>query len=103
MTGRFAYFQYLTVWTTPLLLGQMVLLARTQRLGAALRAGWLPVLVATLWFSFADHFAIAAGVWRFGDGLHLGLGLGGVPLEESLFFFLTSALVAFGVTLLRRS
>ena len=47
----------------------------------------------------ADHLAISAGIWSFGEGRHLGVYLGAVPVEEVLFFVLTSLLVSLGVAL----
>ncbi len=47
----------------------------------------------------ADHLAISAGVWRFGEGKHLGVYLASVPLEEILFFLITNLLVAVGLAL----
>jgi lycopene cyclase domain-containing protein len=39
------------------------------------------------------------GIWNFGEGRHLGLYVAGVPLEEILFFLLTSVMVSLGLTL----
>jgi len=101
MNGSFAYLLHLT-WAVPILIGQAVLLARRHKLREALREAWVPVAFATLWFTFADHFAIVSGVWSFAPGLHCGLTLAGVPIEEGVFFMVTSLLVAFGVVLLRK-
>ena len=102
MNGHLAYLIHLT-WAVPILVGQSALLARRHLLREALREAWLPVAFATLWFSFADHFAIASGVWSFAPGLHCGVTLARVPIEEGLFFLITSLLVSFGVVLLRRT
>jgi lycopene cyclase domain-containing protein len=101
MTGRWAYLVHLLVWTLPLVAGQLALLR--WRYGRAtprvLRAVLPPALAVTAWLIAADHLAIAAGIWRFGPGLHLGVYLGTVPLEEALFFLLTNLLVALGLAL----
>jgi lycopene cyclase domain-containing protein len=102
MGGRLAYLVHLLVWTLPVLLGQLAVLGWRYRgatprvLGAILP----PALAVTAWLVAADHLAIAAGIWRFGPGLHLGIRLGAVPIEEALFFLLTNLLVAIGVALL---
>lgn len=59
-----------------------------------------PVLGVTAWLIVADGIAIRAGIWRFGEATRLGIAIGGVPVEEMLFFLLSDALVALGVVLL---
>jgi lycopene cyclase domain-containing protein len=54
---------------------------------------------ARVWLVAADHLAIDAGIWRFGAGLHLGVHIGAVPIEEALFFLVTNLLVALGLAL----
>ena len=114
--GRTAYLVHLLGFGLPVLLVQLVLLARVfgPRLGALLRAVLPPALVVTVWLVFGpvlsmtvwlvvgDEVAIKAGVWAFGPGKHLGLYLGHVPVEEALFFLLTNLLVAFGLPLFSR-
>ncbi len=99
MNGHYAYLAYLLLAATPIIGGQALLLGRRGKLGRALRAGWLPVIATTAWLSFADHFAISAGIWGFAAGRTLGVAPFSVPIEETLFFALTSALVALGVAL----
>jgi lycopene cyclase domain-containing protein len=102
MSGRWAYLAHLLGWTVPVLLVQAALLLRRYR-GATprvLRAILPPALAVTIWLVAADHLAIDAGIWRFGPGLHLGISLGAVPLEEALFFLATNLLVAMGLALL---
>jgi len=67
---------------------------------AVLSATLPPVLAVTAWLVAADHLAISAGIWRFGEGKHLGLRVGAVPVEEIAFFLTTNALVACGTVLL---
>ena len=99
---RFAYLVHLLGWGLPLLAAQFVaVIARHRReTPAILRAVLPPALLVTVWLVIGDHFAIAAGVWRFGAGKHLGVYLGQVPLEEVLFFLLTNLFVALGLVLL---
>ena len=102
MTGRWAYLVHLLAWTLPVLLGQLAVLRWRYGVESprVLRAILPPALAVTAWLVVADHLAIAAGIWRFGPGLHLGLQLGAVPVEEALFFLVTNLLVAFGLALL---
>jgi lycopene cyclase domain-containing protein len=59
-----------------------------------------PVAIASAWLTFADSFAIRAGVWSFDPAQCLGWRVGPwVPFEECLFFVLTSLLVAQGLVL----
>lgn len=102
MEGRTAYLWHLLGWGLPVLAGQLCGCAFLYRgrLPAVLRAVLPPALLVTAWLTAADHLAISAGVWRFGEGKNLGIRLGAVPLEEALFFLITNLLVAFGLALL---
>ena len=58
------------------------------------------LLPGTLFLSLADAFAIRSGTWTIDPQQSLGLVLGGIlPVEEFLFFMLTTSMVVFGVTL----
>lgn len=101
MESRWAYLIHLLAWALPFILLQLVVLVRhyRERSGAVLRAVMPPALIIGVYLSIADHLAISAGIWNFGEGRHLGVYLGLVPLEEVLFFVLTSVLVSLGLTL----
>lgn len=60
----------------------------------------LGVLVPTLYLSAADFVALGAGTWTISPDQSLYWLVGGLlPLEEIVFFLLTSSLVAFSVVL----
>ncbi len=101
METKWAYLIHLLGWTLPLILIQLVALVRhyKERSGAVLRAVLPPAFVIGIYLSVADHLAISTGIWNFGEGKHLGVYLGLVPLEEVLFFLLTSVLVSLGLAL----
>lgn len=101
METRWAYLIHLLAWTLPVILIQTVVLVRhyKQRSGAVLRAVLPPAFVVGTYLAVADHLAISTGIWNFGEGRHLGIYLGLVPLEEVLFFLLTSVLVSLGLAL----
>ena len=85
-------------WALPPLILQLGLgadiLWRYRRLVAATL---VPVI---LYLSTVDALAIHEGIWTIDPRQSLGILLGGLlPLEELLFFSLTSALVAFGLVL----
>ena len=56
-------------------------------------------VLPTLYFSIADAFAIAAGIWSIHSATRTGLELGNLPFEEAFFFFITSLLLAQGLIL----
>ncbi|WP_164008458.1 lycopene cyclase domain-containing protein [Pyxidicoccus trucidator] len=101
METKWAYLIHLLGWTLPLITFQLVALARhyKERTGAVLKAVLPPAFVIGVYLSVADHLAISTGIWNFGEGKHLGVYLGLVPLEEVLFFLLTSVLVSLGLAL----
>jgi lycopene cyclase domain-containing protein len=101
MESRWAYLLHLTAWAVPLILLQLGALVShyKRRSGAVLRAVLPPAFIIGTYLSVADHLAISAGIWNFGEGRHLGVYLGLVPLEEVLFFVLTSILVSLGLAL----
>ncbi|MGZ5957359.1 MAG: lycopene cyclase domain-containing protein [Myxococcaceae bacterium] len=101
MNGPTAYLAHLLVWALPVLAMQLGLIVWRYRehTGALLRAVLPPALIVTAWLVAGDQLAIRAGVWHFGEGKHLGLYLGVVPIEEALFFLLTNLLVVFGLAL----
>ena len=101
METRWAYLIHLLSWSLPFIALQTGLLAWhfRERTGRVLRAVLVPAFVIGLYLALADHLAIREGIWSFGEGKHLGVYVGAVPLEEVLFFLLTSVMVALGLTL----
>jgi lycopene cyclase domain-containing protein len=105
LDGPHAYLGHLLVWSLPVVLAQLALLVRVYRgrVGAVMKAMAVPVVVVTTWLVAADHLAISSGIWRFGEGKHLGILIGRVPVEEALFFLITNVLVAQGIALFART
>ncbi|MET0405737.1 MAG: lycopene cyclase domain-containing protein [Cystobacter sp.] len=101
MESRWAYIIHLMSWSLPFILLQLGVLVFyfRERSGRILRAALVPAMVMGVYLSVADHLAIREGIWSFGEGKHLGIYIGAVPLEELLFFILTSVMVALGLTL----
>jgi lycopene cyclase domain-containing protein len=91
--GRWSYLVWLLAWSLPIVLGQWLafggLLARTF-------ARWFPPSAALgAYFALADAVGIATGVWQIEARATVGVRLVGVlPLEEALFFVLTTLMVA---------
>ena len=87
------YIQYLLIWMLPVLVAQWCIAGKILRRN--LNAILLPALIAGAYLSVADAVAVRAGVWFFDPKLNLGCLLFGIlPIEEALFFFLTSLIVA---------
>lgn len=86
------YLFHLLVWMLPVALIQWALGWRIFLRN--LRAILIPTAVIGTYFTLADSIAIKQGIWRFDRNQILGLHLGTVPVEEVIFFFLTSLLVA---------
>jgi len=103
MQNEYAYIVHLLGWSLPVLLFQVGMLIHVYGRGAFRVLGAIlpPALFVTAWLVAADALAIGIGIWRFGEGRHLGVYLFGVPLEEVLFFLITNLLVAFGLALFR--
>lgn len=54
---------------------------------------------AVVYLSLTDMLAIAAGVWTISPAATVGIAFGTLPLEELVFFSLTSGLVTVGMVL----
>ncbi len=60
----------------------------------------LTIIPATLYLSLADSLAIALEIWTIDPEQSLGILLGArLPIEEFIFFLLTTTLVTFGMVL----
>lgn len=57
--------------------------------------------VPTAYLCAADWFAIRNGIWTISADKTTGLALAGLPVEEAVFFLLTSTFLAQGLVLLR--
>lgn len=101
METRWAYLIHLCSWSLPLIALQLGALVNHYRgrTWAVLRAVLPPALGVGTYLAVADHLAIREGIWHFGPGRHLEVYLGLVPLEEVLFFLLTSLMVSLGLAL----
>jgi lycopene cyclase domain-containing protein len=91
------YLGLILVWFVPPVLIQwlfdpatLVRHARTVLLGTFIPAGYL---------TLADSFALRDGIWNISAETVTGITLGNVPLEEFVFFAVTSLLVAQGLVL----
>ena len=95
---KWHYFLHLVGWAGPLIAGQWVIGRRIFRRN--LRAVLVPPLLATVFFTLCDSVAVRSGIWFFDERQILGIRIGTLPLEEVLFFLLTSLLVTQSLVLL---
>lgn len=86
------YLFHLLMWMLPILLIQWA--AGWRVFLRNLRAVVIPTVTIGTYFTCADAIAIQQGIWKFDRNQILGIHFGPVPVEEVLFFFLTSLLVA---------
>ncbi len=88
---RWHYFLHLVGWAGPLIAGQWLLGWRVLRRN--LRAVFAPAFLATFFFAVTDTLAVRDRLWFFDERQILGWRIGVLPVEEVLFFLLTSLLV----------
>lgn len=86
------YFNHLVFWIMPIILGQWFIGGKIF-LGNW-RAIVFPTLLVGTYLSLIDCIAVKEGIWFFDAKQILGLYIGPLPVEEVLFFYLTSWLVA---------
>ncbi|SIR31199.1 hypothetical protein SAMN05421858_2207 [Haladaptatus litoreus] len=60
------------------------------------------VLAPTLYLCLSDRIAIELGIWHISPAFTTGITVGGLPIEEGAFFFLTNLLLAQGLVLFLR-
>ncbi|MBX3015226.1 MAG: lycopene cyclase domain-containing protein [Caldilineaceae bacterium] len=85
------------VWALPPILLQLAFGA--DILWRYRRIVWWGIVVPTLYLSAGDVVAIGAGTWTIDPAQSTGIFLGGLPMEEFVFFLLTNTLVTFGTLL----
>ncbi|GGO00840.1 MULTISPECIES: lycopene cyclase domain-containing protein [Haloarcula] len=93
------YLGSLLVWSVPILAIQWAF--GWPFLVAEWRTVALGTLVPTLYLWVADRIALALGVWTLSDQYTTGLAIPllGLPVEEAVFFLLTSLFVVQGLVL----
>lgn len=95
---KWHYFWLLVGWAGPIIVLQWVVGWRVFQRN--LRATLLPPILATVFFTVCDSVAVHSGLWFFDEKQILGWRVGALPVEEVLFFLLTSLLVAQSLLLL---
>jgi lycopene cyclase domain-containing protein len=96
--GPWTYLVYELVWALPIIFGQWALAHPILR--ANLRTLLLGIAIPTLYLCAADALAIRVGIWTLNPDLTLNIWLGGLPLEEGVFFLVTNIMVVQGILML---
>ena len=95
---RFTYLLLEVVWFVPVIIGQWLLAPHI------LRAKWkaipLVALPVAAYLTVKDKVALKDGTWAISAESSTGLKIDGVPIEEAIFFLLTSWVSAQGIIML---
>ncbi len=89
---KYHYLFHLLYWFSPVLVFQWILAGRL--LWTNVLVILIPAIFAGSWLSFGDMVAIKENIWFFDESQILGIKLKRIPVEEILFFYLTSLLIA---------
>ncbi len=95
---RFAYLIYELAWALPVILIQWI--AAWRELWRWRRALTATVVLATVYLGACDAFALGHGIWRVDPHRVVGLYFGPLPLEELVFYGVTSLMAAQGFLLI---
>ncbi len=95
--GTWTYLVFELAWALPVIIGQWVI--GRDRLLTNWRVLLAGVAIPTTYLCAADALAIRVGIWSLNPELTTNVWLGGLPLEEGVFFLLTNIMVVQGVLL----
>jgi lycopene cyclase domain-containing protein len=91
MFGHATYLVLELGWALPVILLQIAV--GWRELWAQRRAWFGATTASTLYLCLADRLAIGDGIWQIAPNRSTGILIGGLPLEEAVFFLLTNLLV----------
>ena len=96
--GHWLYLGLILAWACPVLtlmwaVGGELVWARRRLVAAT-------VVPVSLYLWVADRVAIGLGIWDITDATRTGWEIAGLPVEEALFFVVTTLLVAQGLVML---
>lgn len=98
MTGHDAYLRYELWWAVPVVLAQWA--AAGRELWRWRRLACVVTLIATTYLGACDAFALGHGIWRVDPARVVGVYAGPLPLEELVFYGLTSLMACQGFILI---
>ena len=95
---KFKYLFLELVWFLPVIIGQWIFAPHI------LKSKWKVIPIAALpiaiYLSIKDRVALKEGTWSISEENSTGVKIGGVPIEEIVFFIITSWVSAQGIVLL---
>lgn len=91
MFGHFTYLILELGWALPIIALQWAV--GLPELWRARRRWLTATLIPTIYLSLADRLALGDGIWTIHADRSTGITIGGLPLEEGLFFLLTNLMV----------
>ncbi len=92
------YLVFLLAWALPIL-GLQWIVGWRKLWQQRTKWPWV-ILVVGSYLTLADAVAIGQHVWFFQPALISGWTIGNVPIEEALFYFLTTAMIVQGFVML---
>ena len=95
---RFKYLFLELAWFLPVIVGQWLIAPRIMR--SRWKAVPLVALPLAAYLTSKDKAALEGGTWTINEETSTGAKIGGVPIEEGIFFLLTSWVSAQGMILL---
>src|SRR5690349_12675198 len=95
---RWAYLLYELAWALPVIALQWAVARR--ELWRWRRTLLAAVALATLYLAACDAFALGHGIWRVDPARVVGLYFGPLPVEEFVFYLVTSIMAAQGFVLI---
>jgi lycopene beta-cyclase len=91
------YLLIMLIWALPPVILQLAygadILWHERRLVAA------AIVPLGIYLSATDVLALRVGIWAIDPAQSTGVFIGGLPIEEAVFFFITIILITFGMTL----
>ncbi|MDT0631670.1 lycopene cyclase domain-containing protein [Rubrivirga sp. S365] len=98
--GHWLYLGLILAWACPVL--ALMWAVGGELVWARRRLVAVTVVPLSLYLWVADRFAIGQGIWDITDATRTGWEIAGLPVEEALFFVVTTLLVAQGLVMLER-
>ncbi len=97
-SGHWLYLGLILAWACPVLAGMWWL--GGHLIWARRRLVAVTIVPLSLYLWIADRVAIGQGIWDITDATRTGWEIVGLPVEEALFFVVTTLLVAQGLVML---
>jgi lycopene cyclase domain-containing protein len=98
VNGHLSYLHYELWWAAPVILLQWAVAGK--ELWRWRRLLMVGVTLATVYLAACDGFALGHGIWRVSAARIVGVYAGPLPIEEIVFYFLTSVMASQGFVML---